>query len=198
MQGHRTQTDRSDATKAALTDAVLELLVERGWAATTTVVVCGRAGVTRGALLHHYSGLADLLADALRRLYANYEADVRPASSLVDVLDETWKVCSEPRFKAVLEAWMAAGNDRELAESLDPVIADFSKLAHPDQFLVQAASRVAAEQDDVVLFALMAREAMLGLALGRATNGGTAMPHESAVLDRLRSEAAELDAADAA
>ena len=41
----------------------------------------------------------------------------------------------------------------------------------------------------------MAREAMLGLALGRTTNGGRALGHERIVLARLRSEAATFDAA---
>jgi AcrR family transcriptional regulator len=191
----QTQAERSAATKALLTAAALELLVERGWAATTAVAVCDRAGVTRGALLHHYSGVADLLADALRRLYAIYEAEAVPARSLVAVVDEIWSVCSDRRFKAVLEAWMAASNDPELAVSLGPVIADFGKLAHPDQRLVQVASRSASGDGVAVTFTLVARETMLGLALGRATGGGAPVPHESVVLGRLRAEAAGLDAA---
>ena len=44
-----------------LAEAAIDLLIERGWAATTAVAVCERAGVTRGALLHHYDDLGDLL-----------------------------------------------------------------------------------------------------------------------------------------
>ena len=39
-----------------------------------------------------------------------------------------------------------------------------------------------------------ARETMLGLALGRATNGGRALGHERRVLARLRAEATRIDA----
>jgi hypothetical protein len=39
----------------------------------------------------------------------------------------------------------------------------------------------------------MAREAMLGLALGRATNGGKPLGHERTVLALLRAEAAAFD-----
>ena len=41
-------------------------------------------------------------------------------------------------------------------------------------------------------FFLLAREAMLGLALGRAIASGRPVPHEQAVLDQLRARAAQL------
>ena len=43
-------------------------------------------------------------------------------------------------------------------------------------------------------FYVMARETMLGLALGRATNGGKPLGHEKPVLARLRAEAVAIDA----
>jgi hypothetical protein len=43
-------------------------------------------------------------------------------------------------------------------------------------------SRSQAERFDY----LAAREAIIGLALGRATTGGRALPHEKAVIERLR------------
>ena len=46
--------ERSLATKAALLDAAIESLVERGYAATTTIETARRAGVSRGAQLHHF------------------------------------------------------------------------------------------------------------------------------------------------
>ena len=95
------------------------------------------------------------------------------------------------RFKAVLEAWSAAGNDPELAREIAPAIARFAKLVSVDG---GPATSGRTRDPDVVSFVLLAREAMLGLALGRATNGGKALGHERLVLDRLRSEAARLDA----
>ncbi|MBV9950634.1 MAG: helix-turn-helix transcriptional regulator, partial [Acidimicrobiia bacterium] len=50
----RSQAERSATTQRALIEAAVELLIERGWAATTAVAVCERAGCTRGALIHHY------------------------------------------------------------------------------------------------------------------------------------------------
>src|SRR5215813_13442153 len=66
----RTQAERSAAMQAALIDAATELLIERGWAATTAVAVCERAGCTRGALIHHYPSMSALLADAIEAWFA--------------------------------------------------------------------------------------------------------------------------------
>jgi AcrR family transcriptional regulator len=185
----RTQADRTAATKAALADAAIDLLVERGWAATTVVEVCNRVGVSRGAFHHHYDSLPELMADALRRLYAELvvipHREVRDVASLVDV---TWKAIGSPRFKAVIEAWLAMANDPSLRSEIGPVVTEFAGLVNPDGITTILNS---AEKRD---FFVMVRESMLGLALGRATNGGKALGHERRVLGRIRDEAAQLDA----
>ncbi len=194
MSTRRTQADRSETTRAALTDAALDLLIENGWAATTTVAVVERAGVTRGALVHHYEGLSDLLAAALGQLYGRYAAETMTPTTLAESVELMWSVAGDRRFKAAIEAWMAAGNDPQLATALGPVIADFAKLVHPDQRLVLGASATEDHRETANAFVLTARETLLGLALGRAVTGGRPLSHEPVVLDHLRSEAARLDA----
>ena len=176
----RTQADRSAATRAALADAAIDLLIERGWAAVSAVEVCKRIDLTRGAFHHHYPNLPSLLADALRRLYAEMcKEDRPPVSDLSTMIDATWAAVGNPRFKAVLEAWLAMANDPSLRAEIGPVVAEFSALASPKTILT----------DVHRAFYLMARETMFGLALGRATNGGKPVAHEQAVLARLRSDA---------
>lgn len=129
----RTQADRSATTKAALADAAIELLVEKGWAATTIIGVCNRVGVSRGAFRHHYGRLPELLAESLRRLHAEMthskDREIVDVAGLVDVM---WKAISNPRFKAVLEAWLAMANDRSLNTEIGPVVAEFARLVNPD------------------------------------------------------------------
>jgi AcrR family transcriptional regulator len=186
----RRQADRTAATKAALADAAIEVLIERGWAAVTAIEVCTRAGVTRGAFHHHYDSLPELIADALRRLYAEmHSASVAPPTDLVGVLDRTWVHVGSPRFKAVIEAWLAMANDPTLRAEIGPVVAEFATLVTPDDTSTLAAD--SSRRD----FYLAARESMLGLALGRATNGGEPLGHEASVLARFRAEAAAIDAA---
>lgn len=187
----RTQAERTATTQQVLVDAVIELLMERGWAATTAVAVCERAGCSRGALAYQYPSLSALLAHALESLYDDLVGLVRtPVVTVGDVVDAVWRVVGDRRWKAVLEAWSAAGNDSELAEELAPAIARFAKLVSPANSPAGGPARDA----DAKAFVLMAREAMLGLALGRANNGGKPLGHERIVLARLRAEAAELDA----
>ena len=186
----RTQAERSFATQQALVDAAIELLMERGWAATTAVAVCERAGCTRGAIMHHYPSLSALLAHALESLYDDFTRSARkPTRTMVASVDAVWRAAGDPRFKAVIEAWSAAGNDPGLAAELGPAIARFAKLVSP----ANAGREGSVRDPDAKAFFLMAREAMLGLALGRATNGRKPLGHEPTVLTRLRAEAAAFD-----
>jgi len=184
----RTQADRTATTRAALADAATEVLIERGWAAVTAIEVCNRAGVTRGAFHHHYDSLPELLADSLRRLYATFGSGKRPtATDLPGLIDGTWAIVGQPRFKAVIEAWLAITNDPTLRAEIGPVVMEFAGLVNPEgndsAILIDDAHRA---------YYLMAREALLGLALGRATNGGKGLGHEKAVLGALRAGAAGL------
>lgn len=189
--GRRTQAERSAATQQTLIDAATRLLLERGWAATTAVAVCEQAGCTRGALMHHYPSLSALLAHALESLCAELaEAAGAGWSTMVELIDGMWRAVGDPRFKAVIEAWSAAGNDPELALELGPAIQRFAKLVSP----TGAGRGTLLGDADAKAFFLTAREAMLGLALGRATNGGRPLGHERTVLNRLRADARAVDA----
>jgi AcrR family transcriptional regulator len=50
----RSQADRSAQTRAALLNAARALFAEKGFAATSRDEIAARAGVTRGALYHHF------------------------------------------------------------------------------------------------------------------------------------------------
>ena len=186
----RTQAERSAATLEALVQATLDLLVEHGWAGVTSVAVCARAGLTRGAFVHHFDGLPQLFAAALEHRYAALAEDARSRldpASLTDLITRSWETMTEIDFKVVIEAWLAAANDRELGAAIGPVIERFAKLVHPEQ-LPGLLSDKAAQS-----FFLLARETMLGLSLGRATNGAP-LDHEERVLEQLLSLADEHDA----
>lgn len=65
-QGHRSQA-RAAVTRSALMDAAFELFRERGYAGTSTPDICALAGITRGALYHHFADKRDLFRAVLER-----------------------------------------------------------------------------------------------------------------------------------
>lgn len=60
MNVKRTQSERSEATRAALIAAGRRLFAERGYAGVGTEEIAQAAGVTRGALYHHFPGKREL------------------------------------------------------------------------------------------------------------------------------------------
>ena len=73
-KGHsrRTQAERSAATRAALLTSARTLFAEKGYAATGREEIAQAAGVTRGALYHHFANKNDLF----RALYEELEREV--------------------------------------------------------------------------------------------------------------------------
>ncbi len=61
-----TQEERSAAMRARLVAAGRRLFVENGFAATGTPEIARAAGVTRGALYHHFADKSDLFFAVLR------------------------------------------------------------------------------------------------------------------------------------
>src|SRR5436190_22817927 len=57
-----TKAEQSEATRAALVAAGRSLFAERGYAAVATEEIVRAAGVTRGALYHHFDGKRELFA----------------------------------------------------------------------------------------------------------------------------------------
>jgi AcrR family transcriptional regulator len=96
--------------------------VERGWAGTTTVEVAERAGVSRGAQLHHFRTRGELVAAAVEYVGAQSVADMlERAAALPADGDRTAAVVEfiidfyvSPLFTAALELWVAARTDADL------------------------------------------------------------------------------------
>jgi len=63
-----TKAEQADATRTALSAAARQLFTERGYAATSTTEIVERAGVTRGALYHHFAAKDELFRAVFEQL----------------------------------------------------------------------------------------------------------------------------------
>ena len=119
-------------------EAALECLVERGWAGTTTTLVAERAGVSRGAQLHHYRTKSDLLIAAVEHLAERRTAELRAEAAALSADGDRVagtvrllaQLCTGPLFAAALEVWVAARTDPTLRAALVPVEARFGRELH--------------------------------------------------------------------
>ena len=121
-----TQAERSSLTRARLLNATIESLVEVGYAKTTTIEVGERAGLSRGAQLHHFPNKADLLVAAVEHLaeqrMRKLQKELRPllkkspGDPLTPIFDLLWSSYTGPLFWAALELVVASRTDAELRE----------------------------------------------------------------------------------
>jgi AcrR family transcriptional regulator len=124
----RTQAERTAETRSKLIEATLECLIERGYAGTTTLAVCKRAGVSHGSLLHHFGKREVLLGAALECVYDRLRARVVAGleslphgDARVEAMVELmWDAFGARQFKAVLELWLAAANQPDVSWAVWP------------------------------------------------------------------------------
>ncbi len=122
----RTQEERAAATRDRLIDATLDLLLTKGYAATSAVDIAARAGLTRGALSHHYTGKDELVVEAFDRHLTLVAADIRTYAGLVragslslsDFIDRVWTIMSGRFFMLTLEEITAARHNDYLRVQL--------------------------------------------------------------------------------
>ncbi len=131
----RTQKERREETRQRLLDVTLECMAELGYAGTTTTMVAERAGLSRGAQLHHFGNKPELVAAALEHLFEcrirEFEAAVNSLPEDADitatVFDMLWTIVSGETFHAYMELTIAARTDPELRQLMTTLSARFDK-----------------------------------------------------------------------
>ena len=122
----RTHAERSAETRARLLDAAIDCLIEKGYTAMSTTEVVARAGLSRGAQVHHFPKKLDLVEAALQWLLVKTREDVnRTVAALPEdadrgetVLSLLWSAFRSPLFFAALELTVAARTDESLIPGL--------------------------------------------------------------------------------
>jgi len=132
-----TQAERSAATRTRLLDATLDCLVELGWAGTSTTEIVARAGVSRGAQVHHFPTKEDLVLAAVEHLLERRTAEYRDAFAALApeartpdaAFDLLRSVCGGPNWDCWIELAVAARTNPALRSRFAEIEERFSAAA---------------------------------------------------------------------
>lgn len=122
------QEERSAETRKRLLDATVSCLFERGYAGTTTTEIATRAGVSRGAQLHHFPKKDELVVSALEHVFELRLNEMSAAIAnpppgnredrITTLIDMMWPMFKGPTFYAWLELVVASRTDPALNDAV--------------------------------------------------------------------------------
>lgn len=159
----RTQQERREATIAKLLDAAVSSLGEVGYARTTVLEICERAGVSQGGLFRHFATRLDLLIAAADRVRAqqfeSFDLGLRALGRDEDSIAASLRLlrerCRSPGNAAWYELLNAARNDAALREKLAPLTARYhAEIAALGRTLLEG-SGIPSPLIDTVLFTVV-------------------------------------------
>jgi AcrR family transcriptional regulator len=106
----RSNVDRSATTRRQIFEATVKLLDSSGYGAVTNIRVADEAGVSRGAMMHHFPTRQDLLVATLEYAYDKVSIFRRSVLSKLPP--------GLPRYRALIElAWTTARMPESVASS---------------------------------------------------------------------------------
>lgn len=159
------QQAKSLRAREAICDATISCLIDRGYGETTLNRVAKIAGLSKGAVQHHYPTKEDLIAATAERLLsrtANEPSD--PPDSVEETLRQQWRrMMNTGPYRALLEILIAARTDRELQTRVSDNLLAWGR-THDRQSIERFRS-VGRDDEDVRLLTTLTRSVMRGLVI---------------------------------
>ncbi|HSN70917.1 MAG TPA: TetR/AcrR family transcriptional regulator, partial [Steroidobacteraceae bacterium] len=130
------QAQKSASTRNQIIEAAIKCFVDLGYSRTTTTAIAEKAGLSRGAMLHHFPSKIDIVRAAVEYLHSKRLKAFRKAISRVSPTDSErvqqsveayWQQVRHPMFVAFFELTVAARTDTELAAILKPAQEAFDR-----------------------------------------------------------------------
>lgn len=118
----RTQLERTAETQSILVDAAVRLLASAGFAKATTQAIAKEAGMTTGALHHHFPTKDDLMLAVLdqsaitveEKLQAQNATPFTGKESIRALVEHLWQIYGQPEYWAVWEIIIGARSDPDM------------------------------------------------------------------------------------
>ena len=122
------QARKSAATRLQIIEATLRCFSKLGYFHTTTPAIAEEAGLSRGAMLHHFPSRMDVVRAAVEHLHAKRLKAFRAAVDNLPsgqnrahaALRAHWDQLKHPLYAVFIELYVAARTDPDLADILEP------------------------------------------------------------------------------
>jgi AcrR family transcriptional regulator len=116
----RTQAERTAETRRRILDAVVESIAEVGFQRTTASEIVRRAGVTWGAVQHHFGAKGGILEAVLEDTFERFEAKLgdipadAPLAERVSLfVERAWQHFSSAHFRSTFEILLHHGKGED-------------------------------------------------------------------------------------
>ncbi|MCH1493551.1 MAG: TetR/AcrR family transcriptional regulator [Luminiphilus sp.] len=141
------QAEKSALTRRAILEGAVRCFVRDGYTKTTTAMIAAEAGVSRGAMMHHFSARSEVMKAVIAHLHELRLEEYRQLMGDIELSEEinradvrrsvqaAWAYHNLPSFVAYQELQSAARTDEELGEVIGSFEKEFEK-----QFLRTAKS----------------------------------------------------------
>ncbi len=132
------QATKSENTRRAILDSAVECFIDLGYKHTTTALIAEHAGVSRGAMMHHFPSRASVLRASIEHIHQQRLSEYRELMSGIGDLDYkvsreliersirmAWQYVNLPSSIAFMEVVVAARTVPELREVLQPLVEEY-------------------------------------------------------------------------
>lgn len=133
------QSLKSAQTRGRLIEATIQCLVKVGYSGTTTPLVATEAGLSRGAMLHHFENSATLIRATVVELHERRLRAFRRSSEVTHhdpsaMVGAYWRQVQKPAFIAFQELALAARTNADLAQIMQPLQLEYRERFHAEAF----------------------------------------------------------------
>jgi AcrR family transcriptional regulator len=177
------QAEKSEKTRTAVMEATIQCFIDLGYTNTTVTKIADTAGVSRGAMMHHFDSRFDIIKASVHYLTDKRLAEFRKLiteaqgdtggnevneENLHTTVNAMWKFFHLPSYTAFQELLIAARSDSELSKVMTPAQKEFdSRITNSIRALFPAWENLKPTQEvltDLFFYTLQ------GMAISKITN----------------------------
>jgi AcrR family transcriptional regulator len=123
----RTQQQRSAIAREKLIESAIGLICSKGFSITTMADIAAEAGMTRGAIQHHFAGRNELVLAILHEVEgrirdsfsdALIDRNLALAERIDRLIDHLGEVGSSPAYLAVMDIWISTRAEPGLRDAV--------------------------------------------------------------------------------